>query len=111
MNRHERRRQARMAQKTPVLIAGDGIIAGSLGQAFEARPSAQLSEKIPGRHRWVATGAWVLRDIDAEKAYDPDTMKLLDNENLMYLAIGCWDCEEPLGKIETGSVCAAKGDD
>lgn len=97
MNRAERRRQARIRERPPVLIAGDGIVAASLGQSFEARPSADLPDKVTGKHRWVATGAWVLRDIDAEKAHDPDTMKFLDNENLMNLSIGCWDCERPLG--------------
>lgn len=113
MNRSERRRQERAARKTPVLIAGEGIVAASLGQKFEARPSADLPEKVPGKHRWVATGAWVLRDIDAEKAYDADTMKFLDNENLMNLSIGCWDCERPLGTapgaITANSRCEAEG--
>lgn len=105
-NRAERRRQ-RAAGKTPVIVAGDGIVAASLGQRYEARPSAELPDKVPGRHRWVATGAWVLRDIDADLAGDADHMKLLDNENLMHLGIGCWDCEQALGEITTGSECPA----
>lgn len=111
-SRAERRRQQRAHAKTPVLIAGEGIVAAALGQRFEARPSAQLPEKVPGQHRWVATGAWVLRDIDAEKAYDADTWKFLDNENLMSLSVGCWDCERSLGAgdgaIRADSVCTAE---
>jgi hypothetical protein len=84
------RRQSRTHAKEPVLIAGDGIVARVLGQKYEARPAAQLPVKAPGVHRWVATGAWVLRSVDVEKAYDADTMKFLDNENLMNLSIGCW---------------------
>lgn len=109
MNRHERRRQERATRKAPVLIAGDGIVARALGQSFEARPSADLPPKEPGRHRWIATGAWVLRDIDVERAQDADTDKFLDNENLMNLSIGCWDCEQPLGAIAFGSTCPAPG--
>lgn len=108
MNRAERRRRQRSGGKTPVLIAGEGIVASTLGQSFEARPSAQLPDKEPGRHRWVATGAWVLRDLDVERAYDADTMKYLDNENLMNLSIGCWDCEQPLGVIDIKSTCTAE---
>ena len=111
MNRAERRRQERAHKKTPVLIAGEGIVAAGLGHKYEARPHAELAKKVPGKHRWVATGAWVMSDPAVEKAHDPDTMKFLDNENLMYLSIGCWDCEQPLGVINPGSFCPAQGDD
>lgn len=110
-NRGERRRQEREKRKQPVLMVGDGIVAKSLGHQYEARPGAQLRPKVPGRHRWVATGAWVLSDDAAKKANDPDTMKFLDHENLMHLAIGCWDCERPLGEISADSRCPAKGDE
>jgi hypothetical protein len=56
-------------------------------------------------------GSWVLRDLDVARAHDPDTMKFLDNENLMSLSVGCWDCEEPLGKIDFGSHCPAEAFD
>ena len=111
MNRHERRRQERAAKKTPVLIAGEGIVAAELGHRYEATGHSELRPKEPGCHRWVATGSWVLSDAMVEKAHDPDTMKFLDNENLMYLGIGCWDCEQPLGAIKPGSHCPAPGAD
>jgi hypothetical protein len=109
VNRAERRRQARSAERRrdTVLIAGEGIVAASLGMKYEATGHAELPEKIAGKHRWIATGAWVLRDIDVEKAHDADTMKFLDNENLYNLSIGCWDCEQPIGAIEFGSTCPA----
>lgn len=111
MNRAERRRRAR--EKVPVLMVGDGIVATGLGQQYEARPGAELRPKVPGRHRWVATGAWVLSDDAAKAANDPDTLKFLDHENLMHLAIGCWDCESPLGTgpgaITADSICPAGG--
>lgn len=114
MSRRERRartrRDARAAAKTPVLIAGDGIIAAALGDRFEARPSRDLPPKVPGRHRWIATGAWVITVEDVEHADEKDWPTFLDNENLMQLGIGCWDCEQPLGVIAAGSVCPAPGE-
>jgi hypothetical protein len=105
MNRAERRRQERSHKKEPVLIAGEGIVAKDLGHRYEARPHAELSPKEAGKHRWIASGAWVLSGEMVEGAHDPDLYKLLDNENLMHLAIGCWDCEQPLGLIQPGTRC------
>src|SRR4051794_12223988 len=118
-NRAERRRQARAQSKhtrTPVLIAGENIVAASLGVKYEGRPAANLPDKQPGVHRWIAAGVWVLRELDAERAFDADHMKMLDNENLMELGIMCWDCENPLGSgangtITVGSTCTATGDE
>jgi hypothetical protein len=53
----------------------------------------------------------VLSDNWVKDANDPDVMKFLDNENLMQLSIGCWDCEQPLGVIQYGSRCPAEGAD
>ena len=114
-NRAERRRQARANSKhakTPVLIAGENIVAATLGVQYEGRPHAELADKQPGKHRFVAVGAWVLNDLDVAHAFDADRMKLLDNENLMELGITCWDCERPLGDgtgetITTKSRCSA----
>lgn len=93
------------------MMVGDGIVASELpGHQFEARGGAELPDKQPGRHRWIATAAYVIRDVDAQRALDVDHSTFLDHENLMYLAIGCWDCEEPLGKISADSTCPAAGD-
>lgn len=109
-NRQERRRQAR--RKTPVVIAGDGIVATELpGHQFEGRPRADLPVKVPGKHRWIAMVTYVLNDIQARDALDESIPKFLDAENLHYLAIGCWDCEAVLGDIQADSRCPAPGDD
>jgi hypothetical protein len=101
-------KRARQEGRQPVVIAGDGVIGLELpGHRYEARPHAQLRTKVPGRHRFVATAAWVLSDLDVEGAADPDRLKLMDSENLLSLAIGCWDCEQPLGAIEANSTCPA----
>jgi hypothetical protein len=90
------------------VIAGDGIVAATLpGHQYEAKPHADLPAKVPGEHRWIAAGSWVLSSADVEHADDADRLKFLDHENLLYLAIGCWDCEQPLGAIEYGSRCPA----
>jgi hypothetical protein len=104
-NRAERRRQEPSHEKEPVLIVGDNIVAATLGHRYEARPHAELPPKETGKHRWIASGAWVLSDAMVAGAQDPDMYKLLDNENLMHLTIGCWDCERPLGIIGPGSRC------
>lgn len=110
--REQARREAKNARRQPVLIVGEGIVAAELpGHQYEARPHADLPTKIPGKHRWIASGAWVLTDAFVEGAADPDLLKFLDHENLMNLAIGCWDCEKPLGAIAFDSTCPASGDD
>lgn len=84
------------------------MVAASLGHQYEGRPSADLPPKEPGRHRFVASGVWVLRTYGAEEINDPDTMKFLDNENLMMLAVWCWDCEEPVVEgFDPRSACPA----
>lgn len=110
--RAQERADAKASKRQPVIIAGDGIVAAELpGHQYEAKPHAQLPTKVPGQHRWVAMGSWVLSDNAVSKAMDADTMKYLDSENLMHLSIGCWDCEQPLGQIQHGSHCPAPGVD
>lgn len=122
MSRAERRRQERENQKRakrgqvkiPVIIAGDGIVAAELsGHTFEARPHAQLPQKVTGKHRWIASAAYVLTDLQAEHAHDEDFPKYLDHESLYYIGIGCWDCEQPLGSgpgtVSHESFCPVEG--
>jgi hypothetical protein len=66
---------------------------------------------LVGRHRWIVTAAFVVKDIDAALATDPDHSTLLDHENMFHLALGCWDCEKALGEIDFGSICIAPGVD
>lgn len=112
MGRAARRKHERRASP-PILIAGDGVVARSLGQAFPADMAGrnELPPKQPGRHRWICTAAYILRDLDVAAAHDPDVDKYLDHENLFHIAIGCWDCEQPLGAISHDSRCTAPGDD
>jgi hypothetical protein len=115
VNRSERRRQDREARKrTRVVVVGDGIVATGLGHHYRAEGGAELAAKVPGRHRWVAMSSHVLTDAQAATAYDDAARHLLGPDTLMYLAIGCWDCEQVLGEpdgVEVDSVCPAEGDD
>lgn len=72
---------------------------------LSAVPHAQLPPKVEGEHRWIATAAYVVSVDVVEAADDADRVKYLDRENLMHLALGCWDCEQPLGVIKAGSRC------
>lgn len=110
------KRQGQRGDRPTVVIAGAGILASELpGHTYEAKPHAELAPKIPGKHRFVAMGSWVLNSVDVEHAHDVDMLKFLDSENLMHLSIGCWDCELPLGDGEGGctvdSTCTADGFD
>lgn len=104
MNRQERRRRQR---KTPVIVAGDNVVMAGVGPHYEARPRRELPEKVPGKHRWIATAVWVIGEPMVETMEDPDTMKFLDAENIMELGVMCWDCEMPLGMIKPGGYCPA----
>lgn len=110
-------RRARRRNKLParVLIAGEGIVATPLEQKFEAVERRVLPPKRLGEHRWIATAAFFLSDEAVSGAYDKAQLKFLDQENMFSLAIGCWDCEQPLGDpakggIAYGSRCPAIGD-
>lgn len=106
MNRAERRKHG--VPKQPVIVVGDGIVATELGQRYEAKGAAELPAKVLGQHRWIATGSWVLSPSAVFHAQDGDLPQILDRENLMYLGVGCWDCEMALGQIQPHSVCSAK---
>lgn len=71
---------------------------------------AELPEKEPGKHRWVASVAYVLSQKTVESANDAKTAKFLDHENMLNIAIGCWDCERVLGEIAADSICEAEAD-
>lgn len=105
-NRQHRR--ANHGHKQPVIMVGDNVVATSLGQQYEAIGGAQLAPKIPGKHRMIATAAYVLTDDQATAMTDNAALKVLGPDSLMYLGIGCWDCEQVLG--EAGPVCPAPGD-
>lgn len=89
------------------VIVGENIIATGLGQTYEAKPHAQPPPKQVGRHRWIVTAAHTVTDDIVAAAHDSATLKFLDHENLMFIGIGCVDCEQPLGQIKVGSWCPA----
>lgn len=69
---------------------GDGQMAvRSTGFTQEARPMGQMPAKVPGEHRWVATGAWYVGESAVVAAHDPGVEKHLDNENLLDISFGC----------------------
>lgn len=107
MNRGERRRRARADAKRPIVIASDNIVATAVGPQYEARPMTELGPKVPGEHRWIVTAAWRTTVDVVRDAFDPDRLKFMDNENLIELAIGCWDCECILGDAGEPGMAAA----
>lgn len=117
MSRAERRRAERASRKgqhepkIPVVLLGDNIVATGLGQDYEAKPGCDLDPKVPGVHRWFVSAAWKTTVEVARTAFDPDALKFMDNENLLEIGIGCWDCEQLLGEPPNGvaadSVCPA----
>ncbi len=112
-NRRERRLQDRQQRggrqaKRPIII-GDGIVATPTDHQFEARPMGRLPDKVPGRHRWIATAAYVVDTHTAARfaGEDPDGVSYLDNESMFSLACGCWDCEQVVSDIDPKSPCPA----
>jgi hypothetical protein len=104
------RRRAEREAKRPKIIVGEGIIAKPVPDAtYEAKPFAELPEKQPGEHRWVASATYVINMSQVWAARDPDIPKFLDAENLFFLGVGCWDCEQPLGVIQPDSRCPSPG--
>lgn len=97
----------RAQRRNRIIIAGDGIVAEAIGHSYDSATASRndLPAKVDGQHRWIATAAFVLRDIDMAAVDDETMPKFLDHENLFSLAIGCWDCEQPLGTITVGSHC------
>lgn len=113
--RAEARRQAREDRKrTRTVLVGDGIIATAVGHHYRATGGAEIPPKVPGRHRFIASAAYVITAEQAATAYDGDARHVLGPDQLINLAIGCWDCEEPLGVaggITWDSPCPAPASD
>lgn len=112
-NNAKRRREARdarrMARGASTVILGDNMVAQALGQYIDTSTTTfrELPAKRPGRHRWIASAAFILSDVDAAHAYDEDRRKFLDGENIFSLGIGCWDCEQPLGDGTNGTITSS----
>lgn len=108
MNRAERRRDERDRRRRRAVIIGDGLVAATVGKRFNADnvEFAKLPEKLAGQHRWVAAASFVL-DMPDRLLEDAATHKLLDDRNMMYLGVGCWDCERSFGEA-SGQPCQAE---
>ena len=108
MNRAERRRNERAARRHRPVIIGEGMVAASIGETFSADVErvAELPPKREGQHRWVAAASYVL-DMPDRLIGDEGTRKLLGPERLMYLGVGCWDCERAWGEVN-GQPCPAE---
>jgi hypothetical protein len=81
MNRAARRRATR----------GENIVAMPTGERIRVDDISmgEFPRKQGDRHRWVAIATFSVTNPGAQGP------KLLDQNNLCYLAIGCYDCEEP----------------
>jgi hypothetical protein len=114
-NRSARRRQERDARRHSTVVVGDSVIASYLAGARQhiavddVRQFAKLPPKQPGKHRWVASASFVM-DIPDRLLADVDTKKFLDDKNLMYIGVGCWDCEQVYTEC-VDQPCPAEADD
>lgn len=116
MNRAERRRQEKIdrrrhlsARRAGQVIDQSGpgrVIDGGILQEYQGAKGDKMSPKVPGRHRWIATAMYAMSDTAAAHAFD-DTPKFMDAENLVMVAMGCFDCEQPLTPAIRGSECPA----
>lgn len=98
MNRAQRRREAR--QKFTI---GENAVVTGTGQTIDLdrTPYKNLPSKQVDRHRWVAIASYHIADPTAEG------LKFLDQENLFYVAFGCYDCEQPWSTETSDSRCPA----
>jgi hypothetical protein len=101
------RRLANAQKHAPRVIVDGNVMAIPLRVEEITAPMGKLADKIPGKHRWVASVAYVLSENQVARAGDASVRKLLDHENLLNIAIGCWDCEQPLGQISAYGRCEA----
>lgn len=116
MNRKQRREQEKLdrnraqssARAGQPIMAASGHVITDGGALEEFTAKRELPAKIPGQHRWIASAMYSMSERAIASAWDPDTMKYLDHENLVDVLIGCWDCEQPIGQIEAGSHCPAE---
>lgn len=114
MNRQQRRQQARQLAK----LAGRADaprVAGvftELEGVVDTGAAGRLPPKEEGRHRWIATAGYVLREEfvanELRRQAGEDTPDvILDHESRFSFAIGCYDCEQPFPEIRPGTVCPA----
>ena len=98
MNRAERRREARRK-----ITVGENLIVTGTGQHIDVdrHPERNLPPKTGGRHRWMVFAAFYCADPSA------DGPKFMDQENLISVGTGCYDCEQPWRPDNTNEPCPA----
>lgn len=98
MNRAQRRREAR--QKITI---GENLIVTGTGQQIDLdrHPERNLPPKRDQAHRWIAIATFHVADPAAEG------LKFLDQENLVFVGFGCYDCETPWGTDVASQPCIA----
>jgi hypothetical protein len=101
MNRAERRRDMRRVSK------GENVVVIPTGERIRVDDVtfADMPVKRPGAHRWMAIATFSLTNPGAAGP------KLMDQNNLVYIAIGCYDCEEPWTEERQEQTCPAPGED
>ena len=90
-NRAERRRRAR--QKISISMEDDrhGTMVVGTGQFVDVdhHPERNLPDKVEGEHRWIVAVAYTIADPWKVG------VKHMDQENLISVSTGCYDCEQP----------------
>lgn len=114
-DRAARRREARALAKQATR-QGAPRVAGVItdtGQWEQAAAMGRLPAKVPGRHRWIATAAYVVpeamvrNEVRWQTGDQSGGPTYLDHEARFDFSLGCWDCEEPLGVITPDTPCPA----
>lgn len=100
-NRAARRREMRRVSR------GENIVAIPTGERVRVDDVTmmKLPPKHPGRHRFITTACYYTPNPGAPGP------KLMDQNNLVYVVVGCWDCEEPWSPELEAAPCPAEATD
>lgn len=63
------------------------------GTHFRAYDGTEMPDKVLGKHRWIVIATYAVTG-EALAAASRGEDVLLDQENLVFLAPGCVDCEQ-----------------
>lgn len=71
---------------------------------------AELPDKVPGKHRWIAAVMYVLseehvRNEQRRQAGETSYDTILDHESRVDFSIGCYDCEQPFPVANPDNDC------
>jgi len=101
-NRAQRRRDQRLR-----VSRGENVVVASLGQRVRVDDVSmvKLADKRGSEHRWVTTVGF---STPQPSAPGP---KLMDQNNMLYVGTGCWDCEQVWSPELEAQPCPAPADD